>query len=197
MRKFLLPAIFLSCAATVANPVKAGSNEPVSRTFIEKGDVTGDGKPETLILQINGASMQAPFTWSFTIKDSNEKTIYRIERNDASLDDFFKSDDYETECKGYVDCKKRYYFHDVPKTVFSVLQASSRNTKLDQDDIENLKMTAGAYLQKHGVSKASLGAVLEEMRRILEQSDTHSLMIPLSAVEDDPPQIWVPSVKQF
>jgi hypothetical protein len=174
--------------------VQAGG---IDRTFTEKGDVTGDGRIETLTVHIVGDSMRSPFKWSVTITNEEGGVLYRVDRDDASQDAFFRTDGYEQGCTGYESCKSRYYFQDIPKAVFSCLNPSSSAWTLDEYRSLNLQNTASAYLTKHGVSQSNIKAAIAEMRDELEKPGFHAVAVPLSAVQTDAPMIWVPGVQMF
>jgi len=169
----------------------------IDRTFTEKGDVTGDGRIETLTVHIVGNSMQSPFKWSLTITNEEGAVIYRVDRDDASQDAFFRTNGYEPGCADYEDCKSRYYFQDIPKAIFSSLKPSSIAWELDKYKSSNLRTTASVYLTKHGVSQSKIKVALVEMRNELEKPGFHVIAVPLSAVQTDAPMIWVPSVHMF
>jgi hypothetical protein len=175
----------------------AGQAGSVDRAFTEKGDVTGDGRIETLTVHIVGNSMQSPFKWSFTITNDTGDVLYRIDRDDASQDDFFRTNGYEPGCADYESCKSRYYFQDIPKAVFSSLKPSSSAWAIDEYKSSNLRNTVSTYLTKKGVPQSKIKAALAEMREELEKPGFHVVAVPLSAVQTDPPMIWVPSVHMF
>jgi hypothetical protein len=177
--------------------VFAGQVGSVDRTFTAKGDVTGDGRIETLTIHIVGESMDSPFKWSFIITNDGGDVLYRVDRDDSSQDAFFRTNGYEPDCADYESCKSRYYFQDLPKAVFSSLKPSSTPWVFDEYKSSNLRNTVGAYLTKHGVSQGKIKAVIAEVRDELGRSGFHVVAVPLSAVQTDAPMIWVPSVRMF
>lgn len=184
--------LLLWCGSALAGQVKG-----VDRTFVAKGDVTGDGRIETLTVHIVGTSMQSPFKWSFTITDSGGEVLYRVDRDDTSQDAFFRTNGYESDCAGYESCKSRYYFQDIPKAAFSNLKPSSNVWAVDDYKMSNLINTASTYLKNDGASQSKIKAALSEMRNELEKPGFHVVAIPVSAVQTDSPMIWVPSVHMF
>lgn len=175
----------------------ADQGQSIDRTFIAKGDVTGDGILETLTIHITGTSLDAPFKWSVTIADSNGTAIYQVNRDDSWLDKFFKDKGYEIGCSDYASCKERYYFHDIPKTIFASMKLSHTAWGLDEFKMLNLRSTVSAYLVPQGVSTKTISEIISEMRSILNKPGFHSLEVPVSAVKSSAPMIWVPSVKEF
>ena len=171
--------------------------EKMDRTFTAQGDVTGDGKKETLRIHITGASINSPFTWKLTILSDEDKIIYAVKRNDAWLDKFFSDDDCVTNCSGYLACKEKYYFSDLPHEIFESLKPYIKAWELDKFRLKNLQDTAGAYLKKQGLKKEKINTVILEMQRTLSSPPYFVLQVPSSAVQGDPPKIWVKSLREF
>lgn len=169
----------------------------IDRTFIAKGDITGDGISETLIVHITGTSLEAPFKWSVVIAALNGTEIFQINRDDSWLDKFFNDKGYEIGCSDYASCKERYYFHDIPEAIFASIKPSHTAWSLDDFKASNLRDTVTAYLAPKGVSTQTISKVIGEMRAILDKPGFLSLEVPVSAVKSLPPMIWVPSLKEF
>ncbi|WP_158880758.1 hypothetical protein [Rhodanobacter sp. L36] len=188
----LMLMLVLWSGATVAAQVGK-----VDRTFTAKGDITADGRAEILTLHIVGKSMQSSFRWSLVITDDTGVVLYRVDRDDASQDGFFGTDGYEARCADYESCKKRYYFQDLPETIFAALKPSPAAWKFDQYTFPNLRDTAHAYLVHHGVAQVRINGALVEMRKTLNKPGFHMLDVPLSAAQYGEPMIWVASVHMF
>lgn len=191
MRALLLIAAMWAGQALAANAV------PVDRTFSQKGDVIGDGRMETLTLHVTGQSMESPFKWDFAIVDEAGKVLFRVERNDASLDVFFKDDGYVENCTGYQRCKSKYYFDDLPQAIFTSVKPSPKAWSFDGYTLSNLRNTATPFLVKHGLSPDAIEKVLAQMKEILGKPGFRLVAPPLSPVQSDPPMLWVPSVQMF
>src|SRR6266849_6168993 len=82
---------------------------PVDATLTRAVDVTGDGEDDTVTLHLTGLNSSAPFTWTLMI-ESDGKTVYHTERNDAEIDALFSDADAMEDCSGYAACKQRYYY---------------------------------------------------------------------------------------
>lgn len=196
--RFLVSILFASmCVATSSYGVDNTPAERVDRTFTAQGDVTGDGKNETFSIHITGTSINSPFTWELTILGSSGKTIYSIKRNDAWLDKFFSDGGYVTNCSGYVTCKEKYYFSEVPDEIFGSLKPSTVAFEMDEFRLKNLKETAGAYLRKQGVNSAKINEAILEMQKTISTPPYFVLQVPLSAVQSEPPMIWVKCLDRF
>lgn len=196
--RFSALILFVSlCVATSSYGIDNAPTEKMERTFTAQGDVTGDGIKETLSIHITGASINSPFTWELTILGSSGKTIYSIKRNDAWLDKFFSDDGYVTNCSGYLTCKEKYYFSELPDEIFGSLKPSTEAFDMDEFRLKNLKATAGAYLGKQGVNSAKINEAILEMQKTISTPPYFVLQVPLSAVQSEPPMIWVKCLDRF
>lgn len=185
------------CTAPMSYGADNSPAEKVDRTFTAQGDVTGDGQKETLSIHITGATINSPFIWELSVLSSAGNTIYSVKRNDAWLDKFFNDDGYVTNCAGYVTCKEKYYFSDLPEEVFASLKPQRKSWEMDELGLRNLKDTAGSYLKKLGMDKAKISEVISEMQKTLSAPPYFVLDIPYSAVQSEPPMIWVKSINRF
>lgn len=191
MRMFLLLTIMS------AGQAMAASSLPVDRTFSEKGDVIGDGRTEILTVHVAGQSMDSPFKWTFTIADDAGKVIFRVDRNDVALDGFFKDQGYVANCSGYEACKSRYYFGDLPQAVFASVKPSLKAWSFDSYRLSNLRSTAMPFLAAHELQSDTIKKVLAQMKDILSKPGFRLVVTPVSPVQNDPPMLWVPSVRMF
>jgi len=184
---------FLVCGPGIAQ------GTAIDRFFAKSGDITGDGSQSTLTLHITGESMSASFKWSLTISDSHGAMIYRVNRDDTRLDHFFRDDGYVTGCTGYENCKKRYYFHDLPERIFASLVPSSQAwARLSDENVSrDIRETATRYLQAQGLPDRAISGAINEICSGLQKPGYRQLIVPISAVQDAPPMIWVASVRLF
>jgi len=188
----LIVMLIFWCGSTLSD-----QSSQIDRTFTKHGDVTGDGASETLTIHITSMSIETPFKWSFVISDLNGATIYRVDRDDTWLDNFFKDNGYVIRCTNYTSCKDRYYYDDIPNAIFASLKPSTKGWVLNKYTESNLRNTASAYLTKQGISAKSLSVTIEEMRKILEKPGFHNINVPISPVKSSAPMIWVSSIKEF
>jgi hypothetical protein len=195
--------IKLTSAPAVSNvtPVtdlpKRGTTNQIDRTFTASGDLTGDGSEQHMTIHVTGHNMTSAFTWTLVITGRNGVTLFRVERDDAWLDNFFGQDGYEADCSGYVACKKHYYFEDLPKTVFDSLNPTDAHESKNDLLLSNLRETATAFFIKNGVPSSERDAAILEMRRTLTRPGFRVLDVPYSPVEWSPPAIWVKSIGMF
>jgi hypothetical protein len=178
-----------------------GADEPplekVDRTFSAQGELTGTGKQETVVIHIAGASINSPFTWDLTVKDSEGKTIFFVKRDDAWLDKFYNDEGYAGDCTGYLACKQSYYFKDLPNSVFNGLKLSNHGWKKSPDLLKNLQDSAKIFLKKKHIDDNKIKSVVTEMDKTLSAGSFAVLEIPISAVQSDAPMIWVKSLEMF
>lgn len=196
--RFLTSILFATlCVASTSYGQDKAPAEKVDRSFTAQGDVTRDGKNEVFRIHITGASINSPFTWELTILNDEGKTIYVVKRDDAWLDKAFNDDGYVINCSGYVACKEKYYFSDLPAEIFASLKPNREPWGVDEFRLKNLKDTAGIYLKKLGMGNAKINEVISEMQKILNTPPYFVLDIPYSAVQSEPPMIWVNSIDRF
>jgi hypothetical protein len=175
----------------------ADQPESIHRVFTARGDVTGDGQIRDLKIEVIGASIGAPFKWSLTISDLNGTVLHRVERDDAWLDRFFGDKGYVKECSDYRDCKSRYYYHDLPQSIFASITPAGTRWTSDRFLDSNLRATATTYLTQHGAAGDAIAPAISEMRDILGKPGFHVLAVPISPVQSEAPMIWVPRVRMF
>jgi len=89
---------------------------PVDSTIIMHQDMTFDGKPEKIFINVRGESQINPFTWSVNIVDG-EKTIFSYRANTQWNDRNFYHKDYFRGAKSYIDSKRKYYFEYIPEKI--------------------------------------------------------------------------------
>jgi hypothetical protein len=197
MTRIVLLLVLALLGALIAQRGTAQESVVIDKALIKRGQVAANGDEQVLALHITGKSINEPFAWTFTITDSHGNVTYHAARNDAWLDTFFKDTAYVGHCSGYSACKQRYYFHDLPESIFRVLEPSQESWGQDAFDQENLRDVAGRFLRAKGLPPDRVERALAEMAQILAKPGFHVLDVPQSAVQSDPPMIWVPSVESF
>jgi hypothetical protein len=197
MARMILLLVLVLLGALTAQVSVAQEATTIDKVLIKRGRVASDGGEQVLKLHISAKSIDEPFTWTFTITNSRGDTIYDVARNDTWLDAFFKDPAYVGNCGGYVDCKRRYYFHDLPESIFRVLVPSKEPWGQDAFDQKILGDVASRFLRAKGFPPDKVDRALAEMVQILAKPGFHVLDVPQSAVQSDPPMIWVPSVERF
>ncbi|MGH8157492.1 MAG: hypothetical protein ACREPQ_05190 [Rhodanobacter sp.] len=169
----------------------------IDRTFTAAGNLTGDGSLENMKIHVTGDSMTSPFSWSLVITGENRAVIFKVERNDSEIDKLFEEDGYESECSGYIACKKQYYFKDLPTVVFDSLKPTNSSESKNAFLLSNLRETATTFFDKRSVPAGKREQALSEMRRTLTKPGFRVLDVPYSPVQWDSPAIWVKSIQMF
>ena len=73
----ILPASLL---AQVTDDLK-----PIDKEIVKKVDVTGDGRPEKILLHLKAKNIKAPFAWTLSVM-SEGQLIYSYNSDDTWLD---------------------------------------------------------------------------------------------------------------
>ena len=84
-------------------------SKPIDTTLVRKMDVTGDGKPDSILLHFKSKSFTSPFSWSIVIKSRGEM-IYQFVDDGVALEDRFRLDDASKET--YRRNKWNYFFQE-------------------------------------------------------------------------------------
>lgn len=180
-----------------ASTVHAVGSGPIDRIFMAKGDITGEGLQDQLVMHVSSRSMTSPFTWTLVIKDPQGHVLLDLKTDDSHSDAFFGQRGYEEDCSDYVSCKQRYYFDDLPKAVFACLRpAKSGAGPASPGDIA-MQQVAAEFLAERKISPVMQRAAIAEMQRTLSRPSVPILTVPMSPVQSGPPMIWVRTVHLF
>jgi len=194
--QLILTLTAVTCISTVRaeDPRRDG---PVDQVFSRQGTLTGTEGADVLTVHVSGASMKAPFKWELTIRNGAGKVVYQVERDDTRINESFGDRGYVPQCSEYLECKARYYFHDLPEGIFAGLKPTTAAWKLDGLQLKNLQDTAGAHLREQHVLAEKVSAAIAQMVSILSAPPFHVLEVPVSPVQSAAPMIWVPAVGEF
>jgi hypothetical protein len=163
---------------------------PIDTTIIETADVTGDGTVDTVAFHIMAKNFKSPFHWTLSIQ-SNGQTIFYKAENDSDIDQFFNDEGYVGNCKGYKDCKKRWYFFEF---VPLFLVNPKDFTKLNEKDIIQF---AKPYLTDScGVSPRQAKRIIHEIA-VNVKSGRFTLLNYLPGPGYGPIWIFVSDLKRF
>ncbi len=187
----------LALLLTMACSVVTAAEKAIDRTFVEHGDVTHDGRQDSLTLHIAAKSMQAPFRWTFSIADDHGRVLYRVTRDDAPLNDDFKDVEDQSGCHTCDACKAQYYFGILPSLVFACQKPAEQAWPMDDFDRQDFEATVRDALAKQGLPEERIRQVTAEMRATLSKPGFRSVTVPYSQVNQDFPMIWVASLRQF
>jgi hypothetical protein len=156
--------------------------------------------PYTLNLQITGTGLKAPFHWVVTVTGSSGSVLFRIEHDDSSLDALFghaRIPHYIGDCKGYEDCKKKWYFEDLPEEVARAITIEDQsNHPVDRHSHAVLVQEAGPFLREQGLSAERRKDVIDEMLA-MRAGRFDSLSLPPDPIVAGPSYMYVPSLGYF
>lgn len=171
------------------------SRGAIDTVLVRTVDLRSDGRPDTVALHIVADGCAAPFTWTLTIT-SDARRIYSVHQDDSRLDRFFGDEGYVAGCRGYLECKRKYYFNDLladsldpPFDLEGVLDTAQSNT---------LRAVAGSYLAEHlGPAEERVGRIVSSMERLLRSNRAFVICVSTSPVTHDPLMMYVPELDEF
>lgn len=171
---------------------------PIDQQLIKEIDVTGDGKPEKIVLHLTAKNMEAPFKWTLTII-SEGKQIYSYSSDDNWFDKFFNHAGYVSGCNDYISCKKKYYYHDI----FNVLVLTGSEWYdiegiLDKSQPNTLYPLGRKQLKECcNVTVQQADGYLSIIEGKLRNGKAIAINILKSPVEANSPLIFIPEVSRF
>jgi hypothetical protein len=153
-------------------------------------DITNDGIPDSVILQLNNPNWNAAVSWNFAVV-SNGQNVLNHFSDDNWLDSNFNNTGFVVNCTSYVSCKKRYY---------EILLMGGSVKKLSQTvrlpSIINRKNIAPMYAAAERFYADSLHfskeIAIKNANRLIStvKPDMLVLVIPVSPVQSSPPLIF-------
>jgi len=180
-----------------ARHVSAGSQtEPVNEVLTKREDVTGDGVPDEIRLNLVGAGWDQPFKWTLSII-SNNILVYEQSVDDAWLDRFFNDKGYvNEECPDYLSCKKQYYLEDLFKYRFG--RVESKNEPLNSEYVDDIRRVAkDSLLVKYRLTPAEAERTIKWMVDHIKSGRAVIFNVPISPVQGGCSQMYVPRVGRF
>lgn len=188
--------LFLCCNIYAQQPINA--NEKVDDVLTKDIDVTGDGVPDQIRLHIKGKSFKHPFLWTLVIF-SGVKKIFEYKSDDTWLDAFFNDEGYiNEECRGYLECKRQYYYHDILDRLVIITDLSVNPHSLEESNSGSIHYVARKHLkEKFNVTDDEATKIIQGMIDKIKSGKTPLLYVPISAVQDNFPMMYVKEVGQF
>jgi hypothetical protein len=203
-RLILIVAILVAIAIPIFGKYREARREssndmsPIEQDLIKEIDVTGDGKPEKIVLHLSAKNIKFPFTWTLTITSEGKK-IFSHQGHDAQLDKFFNDEGYVLDCKDYISCKKKYYYHDLLNGF-----VLTGNKWYDLEGILNKELPTTLYPLGRKQLKACCNITGAHAESILNKIETNfrsgkviALVVPESPVHAKPPLVFVPEIERF
>jgi hypothetical protein len=189
---FGLTAVVQACVFTgvaAENPRAA-----VDKVIIRNVDITGDGKPDTITLRVTGKDMFSPLKWTLTISSLGETVLsHTSDDKDKHIDGFFRDEGYVGECKGYLECKSKWYFKDL----LSILIVPKTGYHLG-GIMPGIEEVAGQYLAKRfGVRGEKAKAIISDIKTRLGKGQAIMISIPDTPAISDPIMVFSPQVRRF
>ncbi len=177
----------------------SGSNafEPKSGvTFSEvtQADLDESHKAE-IEYTVNGASSKEPFAWSLRIKVQG-KVALELLHNYPESDGPFKDPGHNDGCSGFDQCKRHWYFNQLPERIQRIIEKSPGSKELAEWEVATMESLASGFLKKKGASKVQIQKVLKEMFE-LRKSGFVVVVPPISPNQDDASFMYVPSLGYF
>lgn len=152
--------------------------------------------PAKATLRVWGKALRAPFTWTVTVEGQGG-IYFSAKRDDAWLNSFFADQGYLDGCSEYEECKKKWYFSELPDSIQKSIQWSSGRQSPPEDwELSTLESLAEEFLIQKKLKPAQRTKVIAEMKELLEQGFV-SLAVPISPVQDDSSFMYVPSLGYF
>ena len=171
-----------------------GSLMPVDEKLTKAQDLTGDGKPDKIILTLKAANNISPMTWN-PIIESGGQSVYSYESDDSWLDKFFGEEGYMDRCSGYSQCKARYYYNDiinylvVPYKMMDVERIAS-DESLIEITLQSLKGI------KNLPENESIAIIRKIQKRLIDRSAI-VISIPKSPVKRNGLMVYCPELATF
>ena len=150
-------------------------------------------------MNLRGESWQKPFKWTLTIK-AKGKVILKHQSDDTWLDTYFADKDYVLDCADYLSCKKKYYEEDILRRLVVIDDDLYRNEHVfDKNNPGSIQIVVRKELiEKYRVSESRASQIVKSMiRRLRSGKSLPILYVPISAVQNNYPIMYVPEIGGF
>lgn len=171
--------------------------EPIDELLVRSVDVTGDGKPEKITLVLKAKDFNSPFQWSLSISSSG-KQLFTYASDDTRIDPFFADRGFITDCSGYAECKKKWYFKDILNSLIVPRSGYDLEGILDKSKSNTLYPLGRQYLKECcGIKQNDADAILSRIEKRIRNNQAVLISIPKSPVTSDALMIFCPEVDRF
>ena len=171
-------------------------------TFTMVQDLTADGEPDSLVLQVFGRGMEDPFRWTVRIWVKSE-LVFEHEAVDSLVDRIFGGPGSfgGAETFGLSGDRDRdktfYYFESLPKRVIVKAQFDAESAIFDRDSPAGVYTTLAREWSGRGLAnEQSIEEIAERAVKEL-QSGTILISIPISPFTSRFPLIYNPELGEF
>jgi hypothetical protein len=188
-RAFLLIVFILIYSSVMA--------QPVDEELVRHIDLTGDGNPEKITLTLKAKDIAKPISWSLTIKSVN-RVLLQHTRDDARIDAFFKDSNYVTNCTGYLECKKKWYYHDILDILVVPTTGYDLEGILDKKYGNTLYPLGRAYLAKCcAIGRKRADHILASIEKRIRNGSAVMISIPDTPATGGALLTFCPEVSRF
>lgn len=187
-RVFLLPALAFLCASAFA--------QSVNERLVKYIDLTGEGHPENITLTLEAKDFKAAVQWTLTVR-SGKKVLLRHTQHDEYTDQTFDPQSM-TNCTDYIECKKKWYYHDLLNSL--VIPSSRYDVEglLNQSQGNTLYPLGKKYLARCcqiGAERAE--RILAKIERRIRAGTAVIITIPDTPNNAGPLLIFCPEIELF
>ena len=192
---FTLSIIAISYGATDTSDTSA----KVDSTIILYADFNGDKKEDSIFCHVTGKSWNKPITVAYKIL-CNNSVILSESSSDEALDQEFGNPDMMDWCKGYVPCKKEWYFKRLPNGVVKVFEIGNKKRKNLLDTTSEMSipsLTQKFYRDSLGYSKKKAKIEAKKLVAFFKKRDIVFIVIPGNPIYKSFPRLYDPLKKKF
>jgi hypothetical protein len=153
--------------------------------------------PLTITYRVTGATLSAPFRWSVTVTDSTGSSLFQVEHDDRDRDEFFGEEGFMHGCRGYEECKSKWYFSELPRAAAEALRVVDHLNEVVQTwQRDALVHQATEFLERKPMSEERRAVVIHEMQLLLS-GRFDRLYMPANPLTEESSFMYVPSLGYF
>ena len=171
----------------------------VDSIIILTADFNGDKKDDSIFCHVTGKSWNNPITVAYKIVCDNS-TILSEASSDEPLDQEFGNPDMMDWCKGYVPCKKEWYFKKLPEETVKVFKIGNKKREDLLDTTSDMSIPSLAqkfYRDSLGHSKKKAKIEAKKLVTFFKKRDIVFIIIPGNPIYKPFPRLYDPLRKKF
>jgi len=174
-----------------------GPAEKIDDVLREEVDLTGHGLNGSITLHLQADDVMHPFKWTLEISCKG-KLVFRHVSDDEWLDKFFADSGYVGNCEGYLDCKKRYYYHNILRYLFVKTDLEASPHAFSKSNLGSIHTVARNYLKDvQGLSDKAIDELVQKMIKRIGSGQAPILYVPISPVQNNFPRMYVEEIGLF
>jgi hypothetical protein len=171
--------------------------QPINEELVRYIDLTGDGRPEKITLNLKATDISKPVSWSLIIW-SDKKVLLKHTSDDSRIDTFFNDPKYVTNCTGYIDCKEKWYFKDILDIIIVPPTGYDLEGILDKKYDNTLYPLGRAYLSKCcGIGPKKADQILSRIEKRIRSGSAVMITIPDTPATAGALMTYCPEVNRF